>query len=77
MSQRDFGRTLKWGTGDEAARARIKSLTREELRQAGVTKRMAEQWRDFYLAEKARIPQNPSAAGRAELMQKAVELLGE
>jgi hypothetical protein len=29
---------MRWGTGDAAARARIESLTREELQQAGVTR---------------------------------------
>ncbi|ETX08007.1 DUF4951 domain-containing protein [Candidatus Entotheonella palauensis] len=62
-------------TGDEAARARIRTLTREELTQAGLTLEMAEAWRDFYLLELDRNPRNPSATGRAELMQQAAELL--
>lgn len=53
------------------------SLTREELARAGVTRGMAEAWRDFYRGEMIRIPSNPSAAGRADLTQRAVELLGE
>jgi hypothetical protein len=36
---------------------------------------MAEAWRDFYRNELALNPENPSAAGRAELMQRAAELL--
>jgi len=51
------------------------TLTRAELVRAGVTREMAEAWRDFYLHELVRNPLNPSAAGRAELMQRAVELL--
>jgi hypothetical protein len=43
----------------------------------GATETMAEAWRNFYRQELARHPRNPSAAGRAELMQRAVELLGE
>jgi len=78
MGTSEFGKqVMKWGTGDEAARARITNLTREELERAGVTKEIAAQWRDFY-REVARVtPANPSAAGRADLMQRAVELLSK
>ncbi len=55
--------------------ARISTLRREELERAGLTREMAEAWRDFYRHELARNPRNPSAAGRAELMQRAVEFL--
>jgi hypothetical protein len=58
-----------------AARARTSTLTREELERAGLTWEIAEAWRDFYHHEIRRDPQNPSAAGRAELMQRALELL--
>ena len=68
---------MQWGTGDDAARARIRTLTREELEEAGLTQEMAEAWRNFYRQELARNPRNPGAAGRAELMQWAVELLGQ
>jgi uncharacterized protein DUF4951 len=37
---------------------------------------MAQEWRDFYKQVKASNPGNPSAEGRAELMQRAYELLG-
>jgi hypothetical protein len=76
MTLREFGtRVMRWGSGNAAARARIRTLTREELERAGLTREMAEAWRDFYRNEFARSPRNPSAAGRAELMQWAVELL--
>jgi hypothetical protein len=76
MTLREFGtRVMQWGSGNAAARARIRTLTREELERAGLTREMAEAWRDFYRNELARNPGNPSAAGRAELMQWAVELL--
>ena len=78
MTLREFGqRVMRWGTGNAAARARISSLTREELERAELTWEMAEAWRDFYRHEMARNPRNPSAAGRAELMQRAVEILQE
>jgi hypothetical protein len=34
-------------------------------------------WRDLYLREKARNSSNPSAAGRAELMQRVIDLIGQ
>ena len=72
-----FGRDImKWGTGDAEARARAATLTREELERAGVTRQIAEAWRDFYKEVVKQIPNNPSAAGRADLMQRALELLG-
>ena len=72
-----FGtRIMRWGSGDAAARARKESLTREELVAGGVTLNMAREWREFYRLEMLRNPANPSAAGRADLMQRAVELLG-
>ena len=76
MTLREFGqRVMRWGTGNEVAMARISTLRREELERAGLTREMAEAWRDFYRHELARNPRNPSAAGRAELMQRAVEFL--
>lgn len=61
--------------GNADARARIATLTRSELEQGGVTLAMARDWRDFYRREMRRNPDNPSANGRADLMQRAVELL--
>ncbi len=76
MTLREFGqRVMRWGTGNDAARARIITLTREDLERVGLTWEIAEAWRDFYRHEILRNPQNPSAAGRAELMPRALELL--
>lgn len=66
---------MRWGQGHVAARARIETLSREELEAAGVTWEMASEWRDFYIVEAAHNPKNPSAQGRAELMAYAAELL--
>jgi hypothetical protein len=72
----EFGtRIMRWGTGDAAARARMATLTRDELTMAGVTLAMAVEWREFYHRELVRNPSNPSAAGRAHLMQRAADLL--
>jgi RHS repeat-associated protein len=68
----EFGEKMGWGRGSAEARARIETLTREELEQKGITKQMAEEWRDFY---KQQPETNPSAAGRADLMQHAADLL--
>jgi hypothetical protein len=76
MTRSQFGsEVMRWGTGDAEALARIDSLTREELQQAGVTRDIALQWRNFYRSELVRNPDNPSAAGRAELMAAAARLL--
>jgi RHS repeat-associated protein len=72
----EFGKNvMEWGTGDDAAIARIATLSRAQLEDAGVTAEYAEAVRDFYLNEALRNPGNPSAQGRAELMQWAVDLL--
>ncbi len=74
----EFGfKVMRWGTGDASARERMSVLTRSELVEAGVTIEIARSWRDFYLSEVARVSRNPSARGRADLMQRALELLEE
>jgi hypothetical protein len=76
LTRSQFGSdVMRWGTGDAAARARIGSLTRAELGAAGVTRSMAEDWANFYRNELLRNPDNPSAAGRADLMDAAARLL--
>lgn len=78
MSTAAFGHeVMKWGTGDDAALDRISSLTREELIEAGITAEIAAAWQNFYVNEVRRVPQNPSARGRAQLMEYAVRLLNE
>jgi len=79
ISSFEFGQqVMKWGRGDAEAIARASdpALTKGYLDSKGVTLEMAEQWRDFYINEAHVRPNNPSAKGRTELMQKAVELLG-
>jgi hypothetical protein len=55
----------------------MSTLTREELQRAGVTRELAREWVTFYRNEKLRNPNNPSAARRADLMQRALELLSD
>ena len=48
MTLREFGqRVMRWGSGDTAARARISTLTREELERAGLTREMAADFSDL------------------------------
>lgn len=76
MSLREFGEfIMRWGTGDDEARSRIPELNRTALLEAGVTREMALQWRDFYRREMRINLDNPSAAGRTDLMQAAADLL--
>ena len=78
FTQTQFGEILiRWGTGDAQARARIGTITRDELQNMRMTAELARQWRDFYRSEVQRVPSNPSARGRADLMQYVFELLEE
>lgn len=68
---------MRWGSGKEPAVARKQTLTATELRNAGVNLDCARLWRDFYLEYIKRMEVtgsnvemlNPSAIGRAELME--------
>ena len=66
---------MKWGRGDQAALDRIQTTTADELTRGGVTRQMALEWARFYFNEALRNPGNPSAWGRAQLMQHAADLL--
>lgn len=75
LSLNQFGKRMKWGSDSSAARAQIPHLTRSRLRDAGVTTDMAYWWAQFYRKEMQRVPDNPSASGRADLMERAWKLL--
>lgn len=66
-----FGEDLGWGKGSVEPRLRIETITMEELQNigTGVTKEIALGWYRFYEAEMMRNPDNPSAPGRADLME--------
>lgn len=72
----EFGRLMKWGKGDDQARARAREITLAWVRNAGIGFDIAFAWRDMYLRVKLFTPGNPSAQGRAELMQRIIDLLG-
>jgi hypothetical protein len=73
----EFGTQIGWGSGNDAARARIATLTVGELRAIGLQAEHAENWAIAYEAVVRLTPNNPSALGRAELMRFAASLLGE
>ena len=53
----------------------MSSLTVEELQSMGVTVEMANAWAVLYREETVINPANPSARGRANLMEYAARLL--
>jgi len=65
---------MKWGTGRAQNLARAGTVTLQEMRAAGITRQMAQSWRDFYSYVVQMNPANPSAAGRAQPMQHVVDL---
>ena len=75
LSPSEFGRKLKWGRGNDGARERMKTLTRRELEEIGLNVQMALNWAKAYEAVAQIMPDNPSAAGRTELMRHAAGLL--
>ena len=66
---------MNWGSGDADALAQIPRLTRDRLIRDGVTQDIAKAWAKFYRNEVLRRLQNPSARGRAALMEAAARLL--
>lgn len=76
LTAAEFGKRIGWGKGDGAARARMATLTIEELRAIGLRAEQAANWALAYESVHRLAPENPSAAGRAELMRYAARLLG-
>lgn len=75
MKLPEFGDVMRWGSGDAEALSQIPKLSRAELVRNGATREMAQEWGRFYRNEVLRSPGNPSARGRAALMEAAAELL--
>lgn len=75
MTPKEFGEVMQWGRGNASARARMATLTAEDLRLAGITTEMADNWAAAYEAVVRLTPKNPSAAGRVDLMRFAARLL--
>ena len=66
---------MGWGRGNASARNQIGKISREYLEHHGITRETAEQWAKHYANEALRVPGNPSAAGRADLMRHVAALL--
>jgi hypothetical protein len=75
MTPAEFGQRMQWGRGSKEARQRIGSLNIAELHDMGLTAEQAVNWAVAYDAVCRLMPQNPSAAGRAELLRHAARLL--
>jgi hypothetical protein len=77
LTAAEFGKLIGWGEGSDAARARIATLTVEELREIGVQMEQAINWAIAYESVQRLSPRNPSAAGLAQLMRHAASLLAQ
>jgi RHS repeat-associated protein len=83
MTRAAFAALIGWTAGGMLPQnlARTQQLIQqlpgriEELRRAGVTAQMAQQWAQFYQAEAIRVASNPNALPRAQLMQAIADLL--
>ena len=75
LSIADFGAAIGWGTGDDIALNRRATLTVGQLELIGLTVEQALNWSLAYRVVKKLMPDNPSAFGRAELMEHAATLL--
>ena len=75
MTPAEFGQKMAWGRGSDEARQRIGSLNLEELQIIGLSVEQATAWVVAYEAVARLMPNNPSAAGRADLLRHAALLL--
>jgi hypothetical protein len=61
---REFGQdVMRWGTGSASARHRMATLRADELRAAGITAEMADNWVAAYEIVARLMPRNSSAEG--------------
>ena len=70
------GQIIGWGSGTKEALQRIKTIDIEDLKRKGLTKEKAKEWRDLYRKVSEENPKNPSALGRAVLMNQIYQLMG-
>jgi hypothetical protein len=75
MKLGDFGKFIGWGRRSAEARNRMATISRSEIDLIGLTLEQAQNWVVAYEAVARLTPQNPSAAGRLELMEHIVQLL--
>jgi RHS repeat-associated protein len=78
-TQGKFGSQLvRWGQGPEGAAARLRSLTPEDVARMqadGLTREIAQQWRDFYANDLLRNASNVTAGPRIELLDAIIKLM--
>jgi hypothetical protein len=70
-----FGKLVGWGIGPKDAIARTASVTAEECRKMGMTREVAEYWREFYRSAVMHGRGMPSAPERIKLMDRILELV--
>jgi len=81
VKRNQFGaNVIDWGSGPEGALNRLEFINTEtvaEMKAGGLSKAMAEQWRDFYAGVFARNANNTAARERVRLMEKILENFGD
>ena len=65
---------LEFGSGKDVPGLQ-RTFSREYLEQNGITREVAEQWRDVYRWQVENMPKNPAAPGRLDLMERVIETL--
>jgi RHS repeat-associated protein len=77
VTQSQFGKeVVGWGRGAEEALNRLKNVTGADvakMQQQGLTRKMAQEWRNFYANEFARNANNATARNRVDLMEKVIK----
>jgi hypothetical protein len=76
-SLREFGKAIRWGAKWHASLRNMDEIDPHRLRALGLTRQLAREWRDFYIEEAERVPDNPSAHGRAAFMTRVVQVLDD
>ena len=74
MTNREFGRTIGWGEGNQSALDKMIEFINDgsgivELPNKGVSSNMAQEWANMYKEQTYMLPDNPSSCGRMYLMQ--------
>jgi len=75
MPLAELGKVMNCGSGDAAARTQIARLSCTNLLESEMINEIAAGWALKYRSAVLVNPKNPSARGRAELMEAAAKLL--
>jgi len=71
----DFGRAIDWRSQGKPSLLAMDDVTPDLVKKARLTLDIARRWRDFYREEMVRMPQNPTAWGRAAYMTYLVRFM--